>query len=91
MNYWKVGKTVAVSLAWCILWNTLFLGSYHWYKAAKDWKIESWTVAPTPTPTPKKIDLGHEPAELAMDMEYDSLKQMEKAIKEELKYRDGKK
>lgn len=67
----------------CIIINTLALGAYHWVRVYQDWDAPQVL-------DPKKIDLGHEPAELAMDMEYDTLKQMEKAIKEELKYRDKK-
>lgn len=65
----------------CIIINTLALGIYQGIRLYREWGS---------TEQATKIDLGHEPAELAMDMEYDTLKQMEKAIKEELKYRDKK-
>lgn len=80
---------ITSAIVGCIVINTLILGGYHWHRAYEEWTV---VATPTPTPTPKpKIDLGHEPAEIAMDMEYDSLKQMEKAIKEELKYRENAK
>ena len=82
MNYWNIGKIIGISIAGCIVWNSLLLGGYHWYKAINEWRGQQWTVTKS---------LGHEPAELAMDMEFDSLKQLEKAIKEELKYRENTK
>lgn len=38
----------------------------------------------------KKIDFGHEPMEIVMDMEYDTLKALDKAIQSELKFREIK-
>lgn len=67
----------------CITINTLALGAYHWVKVYNEWGASPVAVA-------QKIDYGHEPEELALNMDTELLKQMEKAVKNELKYRVNK-
>jgi hypothetical protein len=67
----------------CLIINCLIVGSYQFYVAYNDWIAKDVKIA-----TAK--DFGYQPQELAMDMEFDTLKAMEKAIKEELKYREKK-
>jgi len=79
--YLKIGKIIGISVAGCLVWNSLLLGAYHWQKAFQEWKAESWKV---------NIDYGHAPEELALNMDTDLLKQMEKAVANELKFRKNK-
>lgn len=80
-------KIAAISVSGFLLINTLIMGVYHWHRVYKEWGIQS---ASTDWTQPKKIDYGHEPEELALNMDTELLKQMEKAVKNELKYRANK-
>lgn len=82
--YLKIAKIIGISVAGCIVWNSLLLGAYHWQKAFQEWKAESWKVQKV------ELDYGYEPAEIALNMKTDLLKQMEKAIKTELTHRVDK-
>jgi len=79
--YLKITKIIGISIAGCLVWNSLLLGAYHWQKALREWSKSEWV---------QNVDYGHAPEELALNMDTDLLKQMEKAVANELKFRKNK-
>ncbi len=88
MSKKTVTLIITSAIVGCIVLNTLALGAYHWKKAYDEWKDSDWKVAAVTSTL--KPDYGHEPEEMALNMDTELLKQMEKAVKNELKYRTSK-